>query len=348
MTNRLTTAQLEEHWQVMSFHARSFRWAAAFLRASHRERVAALYAFCRTVDDLADGEWSSPESRHDLEQICEALDAEPGAEAKWPKHYLWFRGLCVESGIDFQVVRELMNGMVADLSLVRIENDRELIRYCYRAAGTVGLMMCSVFGVTDRRAQRHAIDLGIAMQLTNICRDVLEDADAARVYLPAERLKPYGVTPEQLVRGVADPEGVSLVVSEMLEMAESYYQSGDEGMVFLPRRARWAVLIASRLYRAIGRRLRRTQASNPLLGRVVVPWFAKVREVGAATLSWIRLSFRSKRPRRPSRLHQHLQGLPYVSVPPPPPKLAAPEVGAGGQVVPAEVSRVGHAVGHTH
>lgn len=348
MTPRLTSAQRAEHWQVMSFHARSFRWAAAFLRPAHRERVAALYAFCRAVDDLADGDWANPESRADLERICAALDAEPGAEGQWPSQYLWFRALCVESGIDFQVVRELMNGMIADLSTVRIENDRELLRYCYRAAGTVGLMMCSVFGVTDRRAQKHAIDLGIAMQLTNICRDVLEDADASRVYLPAERLAPYGVTPEQLVRGIADPVGVSLVVSELLQMAERYYQSGDEGMVFLPRRARWAVLIASRLYRSIGRRLRRTQACNPLLGRVFVPWFGKVRGVLAATVSWVWLSWKSRRPRRPSKLHQHLEGLPYVSVPPPPPSLPANTVTSTGQVVSADVRPVGHAVGHPH
>ena len=115
-----------------------------------------------------------------------------------------------------RVVRELLLGMISDLDVVRLQSDSELVRYCYRAAGTVGLMMCSVLGVRDLRALRHAIDLGIAMQLTNIARDVREDAEASRVYLPAERLSEYGVAPEDLVDGNADTQAVSVVVSEIV------------------------------------------------------------------------------------------------------------------------------------
>jgi len=220
----------EEQWQVLAVRARSFRWASAFLSGPQRRRVAALYAFCRAVDDLADAEQASPEARAELLALYRALDDESteGREARWPDSYLWFQALCLECGIDFGVVRELLRGMMGDLATVRFETDRELLRYCYRAAGTVGLMMCSVLGVVDRRAQRHAVDLGIAMQLTNICRDVLEDAQAARVYLPAERLAQYGVTSEQLVEGSADELGVSLVVNDLLDVAEvSTAASGD-------------------------------------------------------------------------------------------------------------------------
>jgi phytoene synthase len=278
------------HWQVLAFRARSFRWASAFLSRAQRQRVATLYAFCRAVDDLVDADWVSPEAKHDLDRLQAALSAEPDGDSLWPERYLWFRELCVESGIDFAVVRDLLLGMRSDLDLVRVQSDQELLRYCYRAAGTVGLMMCSVLGVRDPRALRHAVHLGIAMQLTNISRDVREDAEAGRVYLPAERLAAYGVASEQLVEGEADAEAVSLVVSDVLGLAERYYQSGDAGMRFLPARARWAVLVASRLYRGIGRRLRRRNASNPLRGRVVVPWFEKIGLVAAATASWIRLS----------------------------------------------------------
>ena len=277
-------------WQVLAFRARSFRWASAFLSQAQRQRVAGLYAFCRAVDDLVDADWVSPEAKRDLDRLQAALSAEPNGESLWPEGYLWFRELCIENGIDFAVVRDLLLGMRSDLDLVRVQSDQELLRYCYRAAGTVGLMMCSVLGVRDPRALRHAVHLGIAMQLTNISRDVREDADAGRVYLPAERLAAYGVASEQLVEGVADPEAVSLVVSDVLGLAERYYRSGDAGMRFLPARARWAVLVASRLYRGIGRRLRRRNASNPLRGRVVVPWFEKVGLVTAATATWIRLS----------------------------------------------------------
>ena len=277
-------------WQVLAFRARSFRWASALLSRAHRKRVAALYAFCRAVDDLADAEWASGEEQAELEALLHALGAEPDAESLWPSDYLWFRALCLECGIEFGVVRELLLGMVSDLDVVRVRSDEELLRYCYRAAGTVGVMMCSVLGVRDPRALRHAVDLGIAMQLTNISRDVLEDAQACRVYLPAERLADYGVAPEELVDGRADTQGVSMVVADLLALAERFYESGDAGMRFLPPRARWAVVVASRLYRAIGRRLRRRHDSNPFGGRVVVPWFAKIGLVAGATFTWVRLS----------------------------------------------------------
>ena len=277
-------------WQTLVFRARSFRWASAFLSQAQRQRVAALYAFCRAVDDLADADWATAEAQQDLDALQAALAAEPDGKSLWPAHYLWFRELCLECGIGFDIVRELMIGMMSDLGTVRVQSDGELISYCYRAAGTVGLMMCSVLGVRDPRALRHAVDLGIAMQLTNISRDVLEDADARRVYLPADRLAEYGVTQEEVVDGNADAQAVSLVVDDVLTLAERYYQSGDAGMRFLPPRARWAILIASRLYRGIGRRLRRRHQSNPFLGRVVVPWFEKVGLVASGTATWLRVS----------------------------------------------------------
>ena len=311
------------HWQALAFHARSFRWASAFLNRSQRRRVAALYAFCRAVDDLADGEWSTPEARRDLERLQSALAAEPSGRAFWPEGYLWFRGLCLECGIDFRVVQELLAGMTSDVGSVRLQTDRDLVRYCYRAAGTVGVMMCAVLGVRDARAWRHAVDLGIAMQMTNICRDVREDAAASRVYLPADRLAAYGATPEQLVEGEVDSEAVSVVVNDVLTLAERYYQSGDAGMRYLPPRARWAVLVASRLYRAIGRRLRGRYDGNALLGRVVVPWFVKLAWVVPATASWVRVSLWGRRAPEPGPEREALCGLPYSGVFPP--RLAPPE-----------------------
>lgn len=300
------------HWQVLAFRARSFRWAAAFLSRAQRQRVVALYAFCRAVDDLADAEWVTPEARQDLDKMRAALAAEPDGESLWPDSYLWFRELCLQCGIDFNVVGELLNGMTSDLGVVRLQSDRELVRYCYRVAGTVGLMMCSVLGVRDPRAWRHAIDLGIAMQLTNISRDVLEDAQASRVYLPAERLSAYGVDANDLIQGEADPQAVSLVVAEVLVMADGYYRSADDGMRFLPARARWAILVASRLYQGIGRRLRRRYQSNPMLGRVVVPWSKKLALVVGATGMWLRLAIRPPRAAHRKPLREYLDGLPYA------------------------------------
>lgn len=337
------------HWQVLTFRARSFRWASAFLSVAERRKVASLYAFCRAVDDLADADWVTPEAQADLESILAALEAEPNGEKLWPEGYLWFRDLCLECQIDFGVVRELLLGMLSDLGVVRVQSDAELVRYCYRAAGTVGLMMCSVLGVRDPRALRHAIDLGIAMQLTNISRDVLEDAEACRVYLPAKRLEDYGVSPEDLVDGRADPQAVGVVVSDVLELSERYYQSGDAGMRYLPARARWAILVASRLYRGIGRRLRRRQQSNPLAGRAVVPWFAKVGLVASATASWFRVTlFPPKtRPMLPYRDYPvGVRKKPKTSAIDTAVAGTPEENGATGTATVHVVSRSNHVLGH--
>jgi phytoene synthase len=342
-------------WQVLAFRARSFRWASALLSRAHRRKVAALYAFCRAVDDLADADWVTPEAQADLDRLLAALEAEPHGEALWPPNYIWFRELCLECSIDFRVVRELLLGMLSDLGVVRVQTDGELVRYCYRAAGTVGLMMCSVLGVHDLRALRHAIDLGIAMQLTNIARDVLEDAEASRVYLPAERLAAYGVAPQALVDGEADEQAVSVVVTDVLDLAERYYDSGDAGMRYLPARARWAILVASRLYRGIGRRLRRDQQSNPLVGRTVVPWFEKLGLVAAATWSWFRVTIfpPATRPMLPYR--DYPLGIPgtrrrtVVDTTRVPSSLApADSEQTAGTGSVAVVSGSAHAVGHSH
>jgi phytoene synthase len=297
MSSAEAKAREDAHWQILAARARSFRWASAFLSAAQRGRVAGLYAFCRAVDDLADAQGVTPEAQQDLERLHEALAAEPDGRSLWPEEYLWFRELCLECGIEFQVVEELIDGMISDLGVVRMQSDADLIQYCYQAAGTVGLMMCAVLGVRDPRALGRAVDLGIAMQLTNISRDVLEDAQASRVYLPADRLRAAGVEPSDLIEGRANTRGVSLVVNDVLAVAEVYYRSADEGMGFLPARARWAVLVASRLYRGIGRRLRRKHKSNPLLGRVVLPWFVKLALFVPASATWFRLSLRrSTRP----------------------------------------------------
>jgi phytoene synthase len=113
MTQSDDRAREIAHWQVLTFRARSFRWASAFLGQAQRLRVAALYAFCRAVDDLADAENATPEDRRDLEALFDALAAEPDGETLWPPSYLWFRELCVECGIDFDVVRELLIGMMS-------------------------------------------------------------------------------------------------------------------------------------------------------------------------------------------------------------------------------------------
>lgn len=293
--------------QVLSRHARSFRLAAAFLPEGHHDDAAVLYAFCRAVDDAVDEASDVTEARHALRYLDRQLRGpDPTDPLVAELHRLARR-----RGLPLRAAEQLVEGVAGDLEPVRIPGDGELIRYCYHAAGTVGLMMCAVLGVSDRRAQAHAIDLGIAMQLTNICRDVLEDARRGRIYLPAPRLAAAGVDPRSLLQGQAEPERVAVVVRDLLAVAERYYQSADAGMRYIPPRPRLAILVASRVYRAIGRRLVHRYRGDALRGRCVVPAWAKLAWVVAAVVTWATLPLRRRRfaGAHRSALHEPLGSL---------------------------------------
>jgi phytoene synthase len=241
---------------ILAHHGRSFAWASPFLPRGARGDAAVAYAFCREIDDLADEAPSLDQARHDLEIFERELDG------TWPARALvgaW-RELERRRGIDKRAARDLMKGVLSDLEEVRVADDDELLLYCYRVAGTVGLMMTRIIGATDAEATRHAVDLGIAMQLTNICRDVTEDAARGRVYLPASRLRAAGVDPDEVRVGHFDRERVAGVVRDLLALADRFYASGEAGMRFIPPRARLAIWIAARVYRAIGVKVARMGA----------------------------------------------------------------------------------------
>ena len=179
------------------------------------------------------------------------------------------------TGIPVGAALELIVGVRSDMHPVRVADDRELLRYCYRVAGTVGLMMCGVLGVRDTDALPFAVDLGVGMQLTNICRDVAEDAGRGRVYLPATRLHAAGVEPAGLLPDGATRAPAAPVVRDLLQLGERYYRSADAGMRYIPWRARFAILVASRVYRAIGFRVR-AQGYDPDQGRAYVSRWRKV------------------------------------------------------------------------
>ncbi len=288
--------------EVLAERARSFRWAAAFLPGGRHDEAAVLYAFCRAVDDAVDESADRAEAAAALRRIEDELRTrDDDASVAGAVRRLVERG-----DVPRHAPFELLEGARSDLGRVRVANDAELLRYCYLVAGTVGLMMCGVLGVRDRRAFPHAIDLGIAMQLTNICRDVLEDAAMGRVYLPAARLAAAGESQRAVLAGSADRRAVARVVRELLELAERYYESADAGLRYIPLRTRLAIVVASRLYRAIGRRLLRTGA-DALRGRTVVPAWEKLGWVLRAlvTLPLLSIAPRFLRPHH-AALHAHL------------------------------------------
>jgi phytoene synthase len=287
--------------------ARTFWWAARLLPRGTRDDAAIVYAFCREVDDTAD-EAADPAA---AELALQGLSNEVLGRGCPRPLIAEFRAVALRRGLPLESAAELIAGVRSDLGVVRVADDEELLRYCYRVASTVGLMMCAVLGVRRREALPHAVDLGIAMQLTNIARDVAEDAARGRVYLPAARLRGAGVDPAALAAGAARSDGVARVVEEVLALADRYYRSADGGMRDIPARYRPAILVASRVYRAIGVRLRRRRC-DALAGRTVVPWHQKLAWGARALAASLRPDVLGIAPRwaHDRALHVPLRGLP--------------------------------------
>lgn len=278
--------------EVLKKHAKSFRAASLFLSSRMRRDAAIAYAFCRYVDDLVDETEDRDSAHQALDELTRMLRGEVGP-SPLVSAYL---ELARRRDFGLAPAEELIKGVRSDLSEVRVRDDEELFLYCYRVAGTVGLMMCGILGVRDPRAKRYAVDLGIGMQLSNICRDVLEDARRGRVYLPESRLAQAGLSQEELLSlvnagkrpGEEVRERVALVVKGLLLEAENSYESARSGYDYIPAKPRLAIMIAADLYRQIGVVLRERRGSDPLLGRVSVGAGEKVQLCVRATAGWLR------------------------------------------------------------
>lgn len=250
------TSAVESSRNVLRRHSRSFSLAQRLLPASARDSGAVVYAWCRRADDFVDelplSEATPALARleHELDQVYAGVpQIDPLLEA--------FRQVVTTHGIPKQYPSELLAGLHMDIQGKLYATPLELYLYCYRVAGTVGLMMCHVMGVRDPRALSHAAHLGMAMQLTNICRDVVEDWRRARLYVPLSLLgaRPpprdaSGEFPAPLVRPMAR------AVERLLSEADRLYASGDQGLRYLSPRSMWAVLVARLVYSSIGKVLR--------------------------------------------------------------------------------------------
>lgn len=307
-THGFDPALIAECQAIMRRHAKSFSRAARFLPDRLKAPVAVLYAFCRIADDAVDCAPTPELAKTAADTLMAELDTPQTARpvvkafAEWSQRRPLARA----------AARELLNGIASDVGPVRVEDDAALLRYAYRVAGTVGLLMCEVFGVDDPAAYPHAIDLGIAMQLTNICRDVAEDAGNDRVYLPKTRLNRVGTTHDALIAKRAPATAVAPVVLDLLALADHYYASAERGMAYLPPEARTAILVASRLYQAIGFELRLI-GGDALRGRMVVPPTMKAWHVMRALQTAARVAVdRSQRSPHDHTLHDALVGLPGV------------------------------------
>jgi phytoene synthase len=245
--------------ELLPRKARTFALAARFLPAPQRQATIVLYAFCRYMDDLVDepaAGLTPREIRAHLTAWRRWLNAGPGTSRSPEPAALGnaLRDVIAEYTLPTVYLTQLIDGIESDLDTVRMPGVPALERYCFLVAGTVGLAMCHVLGTRQPDALAAAAELGIAMQLTNILRDLGADLRSGRCYLPADELARFGYSHTQLqrlaIQGRPDAQFRALMRFQ-IERARGYYARGLAGVWLLPPEARPAILVAGRLYRAI-------------------------------------------------------------------------------------------------
>lgn len=289
---------------LISTHAKSFSWAGFFLAKQTFENGSSLYDFCRTLDDIADsGEANSHKYLINIKSIIKKntiTELENIYSIKYPKFL---------KSSSKKVIIDLIDGLILDQKGVLFKQEEELIRYSYHVAGTVGIMMCDALKCDNDLAKSFAIDLGIAMQLTNIARDVLEDAKMGRRYLPGRWVQ--NISPKEIVLAAKtnDLKKIHMIskgIKKLLILAEQYYLSGEKGFTFLPFNTRVAISVASGVYREIGVQLE-NENFNWQNGRQITSIFSKIKITLFKTFKEI-FYLRNKK-KHNSELHIYLENL---------------------------------------
>jgi len=214
-------------------NSKTFFWASIFLPKNTLKKVINIYSFCRIHDDIVDEGLSegSIEETKELEEIVKSY------------------------GVSEKLIEELVSGINSDINFKRYRNNDELLRYCYKVAGVVGLMMSIALEIKSKEAKYFAIDLGIAMQLTNISRDIIQDFNKNRIYLPEDT----GIN-KDIFNNITSENEIKIKnsVKNLLIKADIFYNSSLNGLRFIPIKSRVSILIALRIYQAIGHKINKT------------------------------------------------------------------------------------------
>jgi phytoene synthase len=280
--------------------AKNFYYAFIALPLPRRNAICAIYAFMRRADDLADDESLSREERRikldawlrEWRYVCE------GGESADPV-FVAVRDATERFGIPLGLLDELVAGVTLDLKQAASDAPdtyatfADLYRYCYLVASVVGLVCIRIFGYTDSRAEKLAEETGIAFQLTNILRDVAEDAERNRVYLPLEYLAAHGVSLDSLLHRApgAPPTGEErALLEDIARRAENYYRSGQALTPLIDRESRPALWVLVSIYHALLRRIERADY-DVFSRRASVPMAVKlwILAMGWARMGWARL-----------------------------------------------------------
>jgi len=239
-------------------HAKTFYFASHLLAPDKRAAAYAVYALCRISDDTVDRN-SSTAVQEELEKVQSAIHAAYNGATPADDLLLAFQNTIHRYVIPQYCFDELIEGMHMDLSVHSYETFAELYRYCYRVAGVVGLIMLKIFGSNDPAADDRAVELGVAMQLTNILRDIKEDNERGRVYLPHEELQRFKVSAEGLRDGVVDDNFRALMDFQIRRARDYYRKSAARISMIADRRSRLVVCAMKDIYGAILREIEKNR-----------------------------------------------------------------------------------------
>ena len=256
----------------LSVYAKSFSWAGFFLPKKTLDKCSTLYDFCRVADNLADDddEIENKKKKFDLfeKDFNQKNFNNPIIKNMWD--------LIEEYNISLKIVRDLLVGIKSDIKeTVKLDSKKDLLIYSYRVAGTVGLMMAKILRVSKKSSLKSAIDLGIAMQLTNISRDVIEDFEKNRSYINKNFEE----------------------ISSTINLAETFYESSFYSIRDIPISFRFSILVARRVYRKIGHKILNKKNFNDYQnsGKVYVSNTEKIFETFLSIFDLIRLLFHYKK-----------------------------------------------------
>ena len=256
----------------LSIYAKSFNWSGYFLPKKIYYKCSVLYDFCRTIDNIADQNLDLDIKKNELEKFKKKFEKKDKSDDVIKN--MW--DLMDEKDISKKIVDDLFDGVNSDIkNEVKIKTEKELLIYSYRVAGTVGLMMAKIFGIKNRESLKRAIDLGIAMQLTNIARDVFEDKKKNRTYL------------------ITKSNDTFLDIKNTILKADTFYNSSFEGIKDIPLTCRFSIIVARRVYRHIGKKILKKKdiINYQNAGKIYVSNFGKIIQTFLSLLDFIKLFF---------------------------------------------------------
>lgn len=241
---------VNESYQAISKGSKSFAMASLFFSKRQKKSAWLLYRWCRYCDDQIDQAEDLKTAQHRLSELrsetVKAFQQQSGLSGPFAS----LSEIAKIHQIPEKYALDLLDGMQMDVQAFQYKTEEDLLRYCYGVAGAVGLMMCPVMNLQHSEALKNAVHMGLAMQLTNISRDIADDLQLGRIYLPESWLKELNLSSESFAQ--ADRRLWALLAFRIVRLADKHYREGEKGLPYLPWRAAWAVLIAAKVYRRIG------------------------------------------------------------------------------------------------